>query len=126
LFDVLEKQRANLLFNVVLFVTRAVSLIVGGVLGDPLLAIALFGLSGAVLWFAHTIWMLQLGGVPVRRALDPLLRYGSIAAPLVVLLWLAVRSTDATALVSLASAGLAGLYYLAVWILDIRRRGATP
>jgi O-antigen/teichoic acid export membrane protein len=126
LFDVLEKQRLNLAFNVVLFVTRAASLIVGGILGNPILAIALFGITGAVLWFFHTMWMLQLGGVPLRHAVGPLLRYGTVALPLVVVLWLVRESNVHIGWIFLATIALAGIYYLISWRLDRHNVPAGP
>lgn len=53
LFSVLELQETGLLFNVVLVLSRAASLVIGGLLGNILLALALFSISGTILW----IWL---------------------------------------------------------------------
>ncbi len=88
LFDVLEKQRENFFFNIALFVTRAASLLIGGWQGDAVLAIALFGISGAVLWLLHTLWMLRFGGVSLRDGFAVLFRYAAYAVlPLAMLVW---------------------------------------
>ncbi len=63
LFSVLERQADKLVFNTVLFLTRLISLVIGGVLGDPFLAVALFGISGAVFWFVQCYWLIRISGV---------------------------------------------------------------
>ena len=62
-FSVLERQADKLVFNSVLFVTRLLSLVIGGLLGEPFLAVALFGISGAVFWFVQCYWLIKISGV---------------------------------------------------------------
>ena len=62
-FSVLERQADKLVFNSVLFITRLLSLVIGGVLGDVFLAVALFGISGAVFWFVQCYWLIKISGV---------------------------------------------------------------
>ncbi len=56
--NIYEKHSLNLIFNLGLFVTRALSLIIGGYFQDPKLAIFLFSFSGFALWmwFAFMIF----------------------------------------------------------------------
>ncbi|MBM4318506.1 MAG: lipopolysaccharide biosynthesis protein [Deltaproteobacteria bacterium] len=72
LFTILEKLGPFFVFNVVLLLTRFASLAVGGLLGDPLLAIALYGVTGALAWLLLCGWILRLAGaglgVAVRLA----------------------------------------------------------
>jgi lipopolysaccharide exporter len=46
LYIVLEKQEFGLIFNFANFVSRVVSLVIGGMLGSPILALILFAVSG--------------------------------------------------------------------------------
>jgi O-antigen/teichoic acid export membrane protein len=62
-FSVLERQADKLVFNTVLFVTRMVSLVIGGLLNAPFLAVALFGISGAIFWFVQCYWLIKISGV---------------------------------------------------------------
>ncbi len=78
LFDLLEKQKELLLFNLVLLATRGAALLFGGASGDAHLAILLFGAAGALLWLVHTIWMLRLARVPARAALSAVGRYAKL------------------------------------------------
>lgn len=61
-FGVLERQSDKLVFNIVLFIIRFVSLMIGGLLGDPFLAVALFGISGAIFWFVQCYWLIRITG----------------------------------------------------------------
>jgi O-antigen/teichoic acid export membrane protein len=68
LFDVLERLKANLVFNVLLFGSRIVVLVVAGNLGDPLLAIGLYGGVSAVLYGGLLAWLLVLAGVRIGHS----------------------------------------------------------
>jgi O-antigen/teichoic acid export membrane protein len=62
-FSVLERQADKLVFTTVMFITRLLSLVIGGILGDAFLAVALFGISGAIFWFAQCYWLIKISGV---------------------------------------------------------------
>jgi len=62
-FSILERQNEKLMFNTVLFIVRFVSLLVGGLFGDAFLAVALFGVSGAIFWFVQCYWLIRISGV---------------------------------------------------------------
>ena len=59
---VLERQRGELLFQAVLLVGRAGSIVTGGLLGDARIAIALFGTISGLLWLGYLAWMLRIAG----------------------------------------------------------------
>ncbi len=114
LFDLLEKQRELLLFNLVLLATRAAALVFGGVSGDANLAILLFGAAGAILWLVHTVWMLHLARVRSRSALKAVIRYGgyTILPAVAVLACKFVAGDFVTTLVALV--GAAGYYVVLI------------
>ncbi len=66
LFDILERQRAYLIFNIILFCSRLASLVVGGYLGDPLIALFLFSSVGVVEYLLICIWLLIGAGVQIN------------------------------------------------------------
>ncbi len=70
LFAVLEKQSYGLFFNIILFVTRAISLIWGGLIGDARIALILFSGTGAIAFLAMTFWLLSCANVSLFRALN--------------------------------------------------------
>jgi lipopolysaccharide exporter len=62
-YSVLERQQEKLIFNISVFITRLISLIVGGVLGDPILAIIMYSLSGTIFWMLQCFWILRLSHI---------------------------------------------------------------
>ncbi len=63
LFNVLEKQRARLVYQVFLMAVRFATLLTGGLLGDPLLAVALFSIVSAVISLVNCLWLLAQAGL---------------------------------------------------------------
>jgi hypothetical protein len=53
-------------FEGVLAVGRVGSLIAGGLLGNALIAIAMFGVVSGLLWAVYLVWMLKASGVSMR------------------------------------------------------------
>jgi O-antigen/teichoic acid export membrane protein len=62
-FSVLERQQEKLVFNIALFITRLISLVVGGMLGDPILAIIMYSASGTIFWMLQCFWILRLSQI---------------------------------------------------------------
>ena len=61
LFDVLEKQKEELIFNYLIFIARVAALFAGGLIfHDAYIAIILFGTTGAVMWFGFSLYLLKL------------------------------------------------------------------
>lgn len=116
LFSVLEKQRAGLALNSIIFLTRLISLTVGGILGSARLAILLFALSGAVIYGGLALWITRLAGVPwshVKSIVLTGLKQGFlIAVPLFIAMSLQVSNLMQIAL----SGVLLILYYF--WIVQ--------
>ncbi|WP_342677121.1 lipopolysaccharide biosynthesis protein [Methanofollis sp. UBA420] len=67
IFSVLEKQGAGLVFDLVLLASRVVSLTIGGMTGDPVIAILLFSLTGAFFCAFMNLWLLKLAGLDYLR-----------------------------------------------------------
>ena len=62
-YSVLERQPEKLVFNVALFITRILSLVIGGFLGDAILAVALYSVSGTVFWALQCYWLLRISRI---------------------------------------------------------------
>ncbi|MCP4002487.1 MAG: oligosaccharide flippase family protein [Gammaproteobacteria bacterium] len=62
-FSVLERQQEKLVFNTSLFVTRLISLIIGGLLGDALFAVIMYSASGTIFWALQCFWTLRLSTI---------------------------------------------------------------
>lgn len=82
LFAVLEKQSYGLFFNIILFVTRAVSLIAGGLIGDARIALILFSGTGAIAFSVMTFWLLSCAKVSLFRTLNIFLKNTALCIPI--------------------------------------------
>jgi hypothetical protein len=84
---VLQKQRAELLFQIVLFTARVGSLWIGAKYYDAERAIALFAAASAVAWLAYHVWVFRL--VNLRWTLIPqgFLKSAAFALPVILLAW---------------------------------------
>ena len=70
LYSVLERQLAGLVFNLLMFGSRVGCIVVGGVLlKDDLATMAIFSLTGAIVWVLACLHVLSLVGVPMARTL---------------------------------------------------------
>ena len=69
---ILERQRTNFLFQIVQFVLRAGSLLVGIVFRNDLLAMWLFGSTSALYMLVYFVWLFKLVNGPVPMVLAKL------------------------------------------------------
>jgi O-antigen/teichoic acid export membrane protein len=104
LYAVLERQRADFLFQMTLLVTRISGLLVGAALGGPVMAIALYSASACAVYTGFGSWLLRMAGVAPRKigrvALEELLLWGLVGLTL-----LFVKSRLLSAPVSLLDPG---------------------
>lgn len=81
LFAILERQREKLILYTLMFISRAGSLIIGGIQEDAWLAVGLYGLSGAILWAFQCVWLVYISGVRLRVIFQRILVEVLWAAP---------------------------------------------
>jgi O-antigen/teichoic acid export membrane protein len=86
LFAVLEKQSYGLFFNVLLFCTRAVSLIVGGMTGNVRLTLFLFATTGIACYGFLCFWLISKAGVSILRTLFHIIKYSICSSPLLIII----------------------------------------
>ncbi len=67
LFAVLERQRAELTFQLVLLAARATGLLFGSVLGGAAFAIALYSSLSAIVYIGFGLWLLRIAGASWKR-----------------------------------------------------------
>jgi O-antigen/teichoic acid export membrane protein len=65
LFAVLERQRAELAFQLTLLAMRVAGLVIGATLGGPLVAIACYASGAAIVYAGFGAWLLVASGVKV-------------------------------------------------------------
>jgi len=115
LFSVLEVQEAGLLFNVVLVISRAASLVIGGLIGNILLALTMFSISGTALWIWLCFYLFTKSGLSVSTMSRVIMRYLLIAVlfvtPTIVTKWMLNTGPFLSLFVGLVSGVM---YYLAI------------
>jgi O-antigen/teichoic acid export membrane protein len=112
LFDVLERQRLDLLTSMVMFAGIGTALVTGGERGDLHHTLLLLGLVGSGVRLLHLGVLLRLGRVPLRGVLAAYGRYAAFSLPVLlpVALVLPLALPWLTALMAaLAGVGYAGL-----------------
>jgi O-antigen/teichoic acid export membrane protein len=80
-FRVLEKQEYGVVMNIVIIVTRAISLVIGGLMGSPRLALYLFGGSGVLVYGYLLIAIMTMSGVSLTRLLRIILGNALVFLP---------------------------------------------
>lgn len=109
-FDVRERQRADLGFSIFLFGALAGALLVGGRLGGATGAVVAAGVAGAVARLLHVAWILWLAGSSLGRSAAAALQIGRYALPPLLLLIL-VQMLGASDLLIVIAMAVCGLVY---------------
>jgi len=120
LFSVLERQEIGLVFNIILFISRILSLTIGGRLGNARLALALYAGSGLVMWVVLLLWLFRMSGASMRRSVLYMGRCLVYAAPVLLFLFAAKWWWQWSAYGILALAGIGTLVYYGVIIQQDR------
>ena len=87
LFDVMERQRLELITNIAIIAVIATALGVGIYLDDVTSTLILVGVSGALIRIVQMVTVLVMAGVDMLSILYPYTRYGLYASPLALLVW---------------------------------------
>lgn len=122
LYVVFEKQGFGLTFNLLNMISRFVSLVVGGMLGSPVLALVLFAVSG-IFTYGYLCWtMLALSKVQRSAVYEILSKNLALFMPAgALLLYLKYLNFSSMALVLIGSASCL-LYYLYLFATDLQIR----
>lgn len=114
LFDVLERQRFELVVAIIMFTVLTGAMIVGGRTGDVTTTMVYLGVGGAGVRILSIVLLTRLAGVPFRQVIRPYVRYTLVCSPLLIALHFIGAS--ASGLVTTFSAcvalGLFGLYVI--------------
>jgi lipopolysaccharide exporter len=96
IFKVLEKQDVGMWFNIFLFISEMVVLYLGGISGNPIIAMILLSLNGIIFWSWMNMYLLKISNVSVKETLNEILKYllfGLIlCSPLIIAKYFSVQS----------------------------------
>lgn len=108
LFDVMERQATEFLFNLLILAGRFGGIMVGVYLSDPRIAIGLYALVGAIFWLIQTLLITRWSDIIYRRTLAIIGKHALIILPAIAILYGITLISDSHRLIS-ASAVLAGI-----------------
>lgn len=75
LFNVLEKQKISLLFNLLILSSRIIVLYVGGLYGNPTIAILLYSITGVIFWGGMNLYILKISGIEYMKGIEDFVKY---------------------------------------------------
>lgn len=112
LWAVLEKQTFGIKITSLNFVTRIISLVLGGVAGSPVIALALFAISGVLVYGYLNAKMLLFSGVRLTNARKYVFSSLRLFCPFGIIL-VGLKIVNAGSLLLIAAACVSGvIYYL--------------
>ncbi len=119
LFSVLEKNEFHLIFAIVIFITRAISLVIGGLLNNIILAMVLYSITGSLGYIYMQLKLNSMVGIPVRYVAWQIFRNILFSVPFLGVIVAVKLLTDLNILyVSITSFVIALVYYLALYFYD--------
>jgi len=86
LFVIFQKQKLNLILNILQMVARTVGLIIGAILGNALLAIILFALAGIITNLISVIYLFRLSELSLLIPARILLKYFLSSVPFILII----------------------------------------
>lgn len=110
LFSVLEIQERFLIFNSLLLVTRAASLIAGGLANSILMALGLYAGTGAMMWLGLCLYILWKSGLKIRLLAGDILQIILVAIISIVPV-LIIKNYYVTSLYIVIAGCVSGLIY---------------
>lgn len=105
-----------------MFSTRLMALVIGGITGDALFTIALFGVTGAILWIFNCTYILYMAGVTPINTYTAILKQITKSIPyalLPIIIWYISHNSIAFVLAGIG----AGIIFLLVQLYHIKKKG---
>lgn len=81
IYSVMERQREGLIIYLFVFIIRLTVLIIGGMKGDALFTVALFGITEAVFRLFNCCYILHMAGIRVSKTMSSFIKQVLYAAP---------------------------------------------
>lgn len=107
---VLEKQAFGIKINILIFVTRIISLVLGGVTGSPLVALSLFSFSGFLVYGYYNVMLLLFSGVQLKNARKHLFSSLRLFCPFGIIL-IGLKIVNAGSLSIITATCISGMIY---------------
>lgn len=116
LFAVYERQGSALIIQSLIFITRLLSLCIGGIMGNVYVALGLFSLSGVIVYSGLSIWNMKLAHISSLVFLRVILKYLLYFLPIgLILVSLKYLINVSSLIIAIMSLGSLIIYF--VWII---------
>lgn len=115
LFLAYERQGIALSVHSLIFITRVVSLYIGGIYQNIYLALGLFSATGIVSYAYCAAWNIRLARANERRIYVNFFRYSICSLPVLICLFLVKYKFNFTPIVILSTALLLGILYIIIF-----------
>jgi O-antigen/teichoic acid export membrane protein len=123
LFPVLERQGVNLIFNILLFFARVLSLVLGGLTGSARITLFMFSTANLVIIIWIMLWIFSKVGLSSKTSLSYINKYFLYSSPILAVIAISKWGIGLRPLVILAISCLGMiLYYIAIFKQDARLR----
>lgn len=122
IFNILEKQSVSLWFNILLLISNIVVLLIGGILGDPILGMLLISGTGVFFWSWMDFYLLKIAGISMRDAVHEIMRYLSLGLVVSIPLFIAKYYSISSTLLIVIAIIVSIIYYMVIIYQDIRLR----
>lgn len=122
IFNILEKQSVSLWFNILLLISNIIVLIIGGLLGDPILGMLLISGTGVFFWTWMDLHLLKIAGISVRDAVYELMHFLSLGVVVSIPLLIAKYYSLSSSLLIVVAIIVSIIYYTIIGYQDIKLR----
>jgi O-antigen/teichoic acid export membrane protein len=117
IFAVLERQTVDLSFNILILISRGVVLVIGGLSGDPYIALLLYSITGVLFWGWMNLYILKISGISYRTGLYDYLRFFTLALAIAIPL-LAVKLISVPVYILFITAAVVTIVYYVIVIMN--------
>ncbi len=115
IFAVLEKQILDLTFNILILISRVVALVIGGLYGDPYVALLLYSVTGVLFWGWMNLYIVKISGISYRTGLFDYIRFFFLALVIAIPL-LVVKLLSVPIYILFIAAGVVTIIYYTIVI----------
>ncbi len=121
-YSAIEKQKEGLVVNIIMFLSRLLVLVIGGIKGDAYFTISLFGITGAMLWIFNCFYIQHLADVAAIKIFLIIVKQSMYGIPY-ALLPVATDCVTQNSLAFVLTGIGAGVIFSIIQLYRMRRTG---
>ena len=119
LMSVLEKNEFSLVFTTILFITRFMTLFIGGLMHNAIVGLVLYSVTGSLSYLYLQFYLSNLAGVPIKRSVWLITSNIFYSSPFLFLVGIAKWLSSSNPLVVTVVSGLVGIaYYVSLYFTE--------